>query len=46
MKREALSKVVIQALREYCERHSIPEPIEEEPKLPEQSKLWDNMWRV
>lgn len=37
VRRANLTQVLIEALREYCERHALPDPGEEAPKLPEQS---------
>lgn len=38
-RRKSLSAVLIEAVREYCARHDLPEPVKDAPKLPEQSGI-------
>jgi hypothetical protein len=45
IQRQSLSKVVITALREYCDRNQIPEQEILEPKLPQESRLLESMWQ-
>jgi hypothetical protein len=45
IRRQSLSKVVIEALKEYCDRHNIPEQEILEPKLPENSRIFESLWR-